>query len=1338
MTGQGSPSLLPSVAKCAARRRQRVCRGCARRPAIPRRSIWLAAGVLIVHSLSGPTLLAAPNGPNEHEVRLRIAWGGEHANAWSGSITLNEGEFSDLQLIGLEADAPGSIWIEGNVIRVDSIRPRRFDGIDVTAKGGAAARLSIDMRAGPEGPPATASVALTEIEAGAIRHPLDQAGSALVIHRVAGDAVRIETDRDSLIFAPGEEFSFTVRATLPELEPNTTIDVVTKLSRARQNEQLWDDEQRLPVPVNEAPSANVRIPLPFEEGVYNVRISASRPPGFGDRFLPGAKHESLAERTFQVVVLKLAAETVASEPRREIVLEIDPANPRWWQRLPAWTQLQRIPGFFPRPLGSLRAGAVDHPLGRFVELPPTLAGDEPHWQAYPLPIEQTGVPHWLEVNYPADREQHLGLSILEANSAGRIVPIGRDTGVYVEGFGRFEQQEPHTHRYVFWPRTNSPMLLVTNAHPTASALFGQIRVTRGDGKLTGPEHRRAWHHSERLVAAYIAKPLVPEQFGATEGVHPTSGQSIDDWQTFYECARRLSEYLSYAGYNAAVVNVLADGSSIYPSRELNCTPLYDTGRMNAGGIDLPANDALDLMLRMFDREGLALVPSLQLAAPLPALERLRRAAGPQSSGLEWIGADGRTWLETHGTVQGLAPYYNLLDERVQLALLNVVREIIDRYGHHEALAGLAVQLSGNGYAQLPGVDWGFDDATIEQFQLDTGVPMVGGGPNRFAARHAALTGEHADAWRAWRAARVSQFYERLAELVQSSGSNRRLLLTTEDMFVTPAVKTHSRPNVLNKMHLERSMLDVGIDALRLQQTAGIVVCPAQFVEPMSPLVDRAIDLELNEAVSVSRRENSNGIASQAAMFFHRPQRTRMASFDAKNELNSYTLLVTQSSADASLVRRRFAQALAQADPAIFLDGGELIPMGQEEATRDVLRAIQQLPTVVGEVHRQQPVTLRKYDTAEGTTCLVVNESPWSVDATIALDVSRGVTLAPLVVAPKDVAAGDAKREFTAGQQRWSLRLLPYDVQAARLTGGEVKIGAIKATVSAGASSELERLVSNLESRDLTAPSTYKVLANPGFEPLGGGSALPGWEIVEGAADITAELDATMPHSGKTCLYFQCRGPRAAVASSSFATPPTGQMYFLVWARGENLSPQTELRLVLETDGDTQPYRRFAVVGGDAPDSLPLKNEWQRRPYGFYLTDVPLVSRGTMRVKFELVGPGEVWIDDVQLYDLLFPMGKIWYEPSEKEKLAFVKTLSEIKRAYESGRYSDCVELLESYWPRFLLAYTPPVPQTQPVIANEPARRDPQAAAAAPAPTPAAADEKAPAVSGWRRLWSFVR
>ena len=117
----------------------------------------------------------------------------------------------------------------------------------------------------------------------------------------------------------------------------------------------------------------------------------------------------------------------------------------------------------------------------------------------------------------------------------------------------------------------------------------------------------------------------------------------------------------------------------------------------------------------------------------------------------------------------------------------------------------------------------------------------------------------------------------------------------------------------------------------------------------------------------------------------------------------------------------------------------------------------------------------------------------------------------------------------------------------------------------------------------------------------------------------------------------------------------------------------------------------------------------------------------MRVKFELSGPGEIWIDNVQLFDLLFPLP--FYERSEPEKLELVKLRSAADNALENGELAECARQLEGYWPRFLNAYSP---AAAPSIATQPSPPE----NAAPAEQESGA---APSVGSrwfnWPSLWN---
>src|SRR5438046_4628883 len=97
MRGQGSPS---------PRRLSRQPRASLRA-----RCIWLCALAWLAHNGLAPpsasSLLAA-----ERQLRVRIAWGGGTPRPWIGSVSVSRGTVHQVTLLGVEADDPGSVWLE--------------------------------------------------------------------------------------------------------------------------------------------------------------------------------------------------------------------------------------------------------------------------------------------------------------------------------------------------------------------------------------------------------------------------------------------------------------------------------------------------------------------------------------------------------------------------------------------------------------------------------------------------------------------------------------------------------------------------------------------------------------------------------------------------------------------------------------------------------------------------------------------------------------------------------------------------------------------------------------------------------------------------------------------------------------------------------------------------------------------------------------------------------------------------------------------------------------------------------------------------------------------------
>jgi hypothetical protein len=1248
--------------------------------------------------------------PIKESYTLRITWGGGDLQQWLGRIRLNGGALSGLKLLSNDADASASLWIENGELQIKDLAPHRRDAVELTADAGQDGQLTIELAAGIEAPPITAQVALATLAQRPYELRLDEHGGFLQAALVPQPFIQLSFQGDTqrpgmLIFAPGEQLSFELAAVLPSSLHGTSVDIQTTLCPARSKDVLWTDNQRLPVPVDGHPIVNLNVPLQQADGCYTVRVAISRPSGyFRDKFFPAAT-TPLAERSFEVVVLDSRSSKAEAAPHWNSVLEIDPTNPRWVERLPAWTQLRRLPGLnlSHGPLGSVRPGVADLPAGRFVELPPTVPGTEPHWQAYTLPLEAMGAPHILEVDYPADTEQHFGLSIVEPNAAGVIEGLHNGADVYVEGFGRSTQPK-QTHRMLFWPRTQAPLLIVTNQHPTAPSRFGQIRVLKCTGPISPDPSMPV--KQDRMIATYLASPALRESFGASQVLKNDSGEasrSVDDCQTSYEVATRLADYVRYGGFNTAVLSSLADGNSSQSTAQLVLNQPSEKGGSNLSR----DADTLELALRVFDRAHLRLIPAIEFSRPMPRLEELRRTSDPQIAGIELVGPDGRTWLQTYGTRNGLAPYYNLLNPRVQEAMLQTAHDMVARYGRHAALGGLAVQLSGDGYAQLPPLDWALDDTTIVRFQQSTGVMIPNAGPDRFRARAAALLNEHSDQWRTWRAAIISDFYAKLAGEVCGQ-DERRLLLTTERLLNQPILAQRVRPNLLAETRLTDAFAELGLDRPTLERIPGLVLCPTLYVEPATPLVDRAIDLELSAGFAKWRQPATDSIG--AALLYHRPDGLVTSSLAAHSKASLKVAndfhIQYQPLPYSAASRQPYLRTIMQGDSEVLLDGGDLLLSGQDEKLRNLRFILSLLPSAttarVSDTVKQ-PVVIRSFAEPNAVTLVAMNVSPWSVTTQVTLDLPQNTRLDP-VAAPDLNGAVTANKALVlnAGRQNWSVTLEPYDVQAVRIATPGSKVAALQVDLSPAAQAELTASLKDLSDRDLSAPHEYTSLANPSFELPG--RPIAGWQLKEGAAGGGILPDVNQPQDGKASLYIRSAGS-ATVESDPFPTPATGQLAMTVFARAKNMAPGTQLRLIFESDTNGRPKRiGFPVNGAD----LERPNDQWGRPLAVYVNNLPLDSRSKSRLVFEVTGPGEVWLDNIKLYDLNCPP-KI-YKDAQSEILQLVRRGHDAQCAYDAGQISDCQELLESYWLRFVKAYTP-APALE--VATLPAK--PQNSASGPPP-----------------------
>ena len=230
---------------------------------------------------------------------------------------------------------------------------------------------------------------------------------------------------------------------------------------------------------------------------------------------------------------------------------------------------------------------------------------------------------------------------------------------------------------------------------------------------------------------------------------------------------------------------------------------------------------------------------------------------------------------------------------------------------------------------------------------------------------------------------------------------------------------------------------------------------------------------------------------------------------------------------------------------------------------------------------------------------------------------------------------------------------------------------------------------------LNKPKPLNVLFNASFELPREKGRLSGW--VHGRKHQQAvKLDRKVLFDGRQSLHLQRadKDEEAVwVRSQAFTPPRTGRIAISVWLKVKDESKQPALRLAIEGRQFGEVYYRPKTIGKNEPGQRgavkPIREKWTE----FLLLVDDLPSRGLteLRVGFDLMSEGEVWIDNVKVYDL-------WFQESEKREL-----LKHIALAYNQRselKVADVERFLTSYWAQFLVKH---VPLNQPRVAKAPGK-----------------------------------
>ena len=181
--------------------------------------------------------------------------------------------------------------------------------------------------------------------------------------------------------------------------------------------------------------------------------------------------------------------------------------------------------------------------------------------------------------------------------------------------------------------------------------------------------------------------------------------------------------------------------------------------------------------------------------------------------------------------------------------------------------------------------------------------------------------------------------------------------------------------------------------------------------------------------------------------------------------------------------------------------------------------------------------------------------------------------------------------------------------------------------------------------------------------------------------------------GAQSLKLTSVGPQATLTSRNFQAPRTGRLEVSVWLRTDDADRPPPMRIAIEALHDGGPYYRPAAVGRGK-----IGTEWTQLTTQF--DDLPLDQLSDMHVRFDLMGAGDVWLDDVQLYPLHF---------TQDERVELFKIDMLARSKLQQRQVADCLRVLEGYWPQFLI--------NQVTLTEQPVAQRPKPATPPPPPAP---------------------
>ena len=382
--------------------------------------------------------------------RLLIEWGWGSPASWKGFVSVEKGTLIKAMPIGIEPGEKGITRVSDRSVEFESETAGLTDSISITLNADFNSILNMEIGKVKK------AICLNQIFDGK-KVTIKSEDHRIVIKRDPKDLLRLVPSNKSMVLIPGEPL-------FVQLESN----IIQEHAIGKDKIGLFLDDKPIKT-------------LEFKPGNFikaNSKFSVNAPNAEGAHYLKarGLSPELNAiETTLQFMVIDPLKS--AKRDNKEIITSlVDKYDPEIKTSRKIYkgqgTKIERHMG-------------IDYLETSHRAQPASISSKEQYhmgWFAVELKVNNPGIAHILEIDHLPRSWQTVGVSIIEPNAKGSIGTGQLDVGFNVRGdYKAFSNDS--TYSICFWPKTRSPLVLITNRNPKNTASIKEIRLKEVIGGL---------------------------------------------------------------------------------------------------------------------------------------------------------------------------------------------------------------------------------------------------------------------------------------------------------------------------------------------------------------------------------------------------------------------------------------------------------------------------------------------------------------------------------------------------------------------------------------------------------------------------------------------------------------------------------------------------------------------------------------------------------------------------------------------------------------------------------------------------------------------------------------